>query len=59
MLARSTHPDLVDRDRKLISANRLPGKRQHALQQRNAARQISTICEKCCERFAWPDRDKL
>jgi len=56
---RSTDLDLVDRDGELISADRLPRKRQHALQQGNAARQIEAICEKCCQRSGRLDRDKL
>jgi hypothetical protein len=59
MGARRTHLDLVDRDSQLISANRLPGERQHALQEGNAARQIAAICEECCQRFRRLDRDKL
>ena len=59
MLARRTHLDIVDRDSQLISANSLPRKRQHALQQGNAARQIVAICEECCQRFRRLDRDKL
>src|SRR5258708_3967384 len=59
MLARRTPLDRVDRDRELISANGLPRKRQHALQQWNAARQIAAICEECCQRFRRLDRDKL
>ena len=58
-LARLAHLDLVDRDGELISANRLPGKRQHALQHRHAARQIAAICEECRERFGRLDRDKF
>src|ERR1700737_5290031 len=40
VLARRTQFDLVDRDGEMISANRLPRKRQHALQQGDAAGQI-------------------
>jgi len=58
MLARRTHLDLVNGDGELISANSLPRKRQHALQQWNAARQIAAICEECCQWFRRLDRNK-
>ena len=36
-----------------------PGKRQDALQQRNAAGQIAAFCEEGCKRFGRQDRDKF
>ncbi len=57
--ARLAYLNLVDRDGELISTNGLPVECQHALQHRNATRQIAAFCKECCEGFWRFDYDEL
>ena len=49
----------VDSDCQAVSANRLSGKRQHALEHGDADRQITVQIKECGEKIRWPYRDEF
>jgi hypothetical protein len=51
------HP--VDGDRTAGSADTLTWKGSDMLQERDVSRQIAARFEESCERFRWPDNDKV